>query len=318
MSFHQVSRRPQRRVRAVMWLFVACAASLSCLHADDAARIYATPQQAVSALNAAVNSTNQAAFELLFGPAARDLANPDPVQAAQELAEFASAFNTTNRLVRDSETRMVLEVGSDFWPFPVPLIKVGGGWQFDAAAGLEEIQNRRIGRNEMDVLRVLRAYVQAQREYASRDRDGDDVLEYAQKISSSPGLTDGLYWPPESNGETSPLGPFVAYAQAEGYPQKKGNAEEGPRPFHGYFFKILVRQGKNAPGGKYDYIINGNMIGGFAMAAWPAEYGETGVMTLIVNQQGRVYQKDLGPKTARIAHKMDCYDPDKSWRPSAD
>jgi hypothetical protein len=164
----------------------------------------------------------------------------------------------------------------------------------------------------------MREYVDAQREYASRDRDGDDVLEYAQKIISSPGQTDGLYWDPELNGEISPLGPFVAEAQGEGY--FGGGFPPGlePKPFHGYFFKILTGQGKHAPGGKYSYIINGNMIGGFAMVAWPAEYGESGVMTFIVNQQGRVYQKDLGHSTSKLAPKMSAYDPDPSWRISAE
>ena len=193
-----------------------------------------------------------------------------------------------------------------------------GSWHFDTPAGLEEIMNRRIGRNELEVLGVMRAYVEAQREYASRDRDGDDVLEYAQKIASSIGLTDGLFWPPQLNGEVSPLGPFVAQAQAEGYVDVASDDVPKPQAFHGYLFKMLKRQGKHAPGGKYDYIINGNMIGGFALVAWPLEYGESGVMTFIVNQRGRVYQKDLGPDTGKTVQKMDAYDPDPEWRISAD
>jgi hypothetical protein len=230
----------------------------------------------------------------LFGSASQELQNPDEVQGAAERAAFATAFNATNRLVRESETRMVLEVGDNAWPFPIPLVQGAQGWQFDTAAGLEELLNRRIGRNELDVLRVLRAYVEAQRDYASRDRDGDEVLEYAQKIVSSPGRTDGLYWPPELNGEISPFGPGVARAQAAGYFANLPKTDDGPQAFHGYLFKILTRQGKNAPGGKYDYIINGNMIGGFALVAWPAEYDSSGVMTFLINQQGRVYQRDLG------------------------
>jgi len=287
-------------------------------HPAESARIFATPEQAVAALGLAVNGTNQTAFDLVFGSAATLLANPDTVQGAHELAEFAAAFNTTNRLARDSATRMVIEVGPNLWPFPVPLVNVAGGWQFDAAEGLEEIQNRRIGRNELEVLRVMRAYVQAQREYASRDRDGDDVLEFAQRISSSPGRTDGLFWPTEVNGEISPLGPFVAEAQGEGYFKKSPETGNGARPFRGYLYKVLTRQGKHAPGGKYDYIINGNMIGGFAMVAWPADYGESGVMTFIVNQQGRVYQRDLGASTSKTVRKMQDYDPDTNWRASAD
>ncbi len=293
--------------------------------AMEMARAFDTPERAVTALAEAVNSTNRAAFSSLFGPEAVSLVNPDSVQGAQELADFATAFNATNRLVSDSAARMVLEVGNNGWPFPIPLVKTAGGWRFDTAAGRDEILNRRIGRNELDVLRVVRAYLEAQREYAGRDRDGDRVLEYAQRMASSPGRTDGLFWPPEQNGELSPLGPLMVYAQSEGYFRDRpasGSAaapqNRGPRPFHGYLFKILTHQGKNAPGGKYDYIINGNMIGGFALLAWPAEYGDSGIMTFIVNQQGRVYQKDLGSDTARLAPKITAYDPDRTWRLSAD
>ena len=288
--------------------------------AVETARAFATPEQAVSALDqavtTAVNTTNRAVFTTLFGPEAEKLQNPDSVQGAHELADFADAFNATNRLVPESDTRMTLEVGANAWPFPIPLVKMPDGWRFDTAAGLEEILDRRIGRNELDVLRVMRAYVAAQREYASRDRDGDDVLEYAQKIASSPGLMDGLFWPPDLNGEMSPLGPLVAYARSEGYSRSATNAQ--PRPFHGYLFKILTRQGKNAPGGQYDYIINGNMIGGFGLIAWPAEYGDSGVMTFIVNQQGRVYQRDFGTNTTSIVQKTDTYDPDPGWKISPD
>jgi hypothetical protein len=286
------------------------------LTAAESAQVFATPEQAVAALGRAVNSTNRVALGSLFGSAADQLVNPDEVQGASELSDFANAFNVANKLVAEADTRMVLEIGANAWPFPIPLVRVANGWQFDTAAGLEELLNRRIGRNELDVLRVMRAYVEAQREYAGRDRDGDDVLEYAQKIASSPGQTDGLFWPPEVNGEISPLGPLVAYAQGEGYSRK--SSAPGPQPFHGYFFKILTRQGKHAPGGKYNYIINGNMIGGFALVAWPAEYGESGVMTFIVNQQGRVYQQDLGLKTASIAQRMKQYDRGPAWRASPD
>jgi len=288
------------------------------LGADPTGRAFVTPQEAITALDQAVNTTNRAALAALLGPESQALTNPDPVQGAQELANFSAAFNTTNHLVRESDTRMVLEVGANAWPFPIPLVKMADGWHFDTKAGLEELLNRRIGRNELEVLRVVRAYVDAQRQYASKDRDGDEVLEYAQKLSSSPGTMDGLYWPEDLNGELSPLGPLVAEAQGEGY-FKKPHAPEGePQPFHGYFFKILTRQGKHAPGGKYDYIINGNMIGGFALVAWPAGYGDTGIMTFIVNQQGKVYQKDLGESTAKIVQKMKTYDPDPSWRLSPD
>jgi hypothetical protein len=298
-------------------LLVFLSFTSSTFGAVEMAKAFDTPEQAVNALAEAVNTTNRAAFAALFGPESQKLVNPDSVQGAGELADFAAAFNATNHLARDSNGRMILEVGDNGWPFPIPLVNKGGGWRFDTAAGSDEILNRRIGRNELDVLRVMRAYLEAQREYASRDRDGDGVLEYAQKVISSPGRTDGLFWPPEQNGEMSPLGPLVAYAQGEGYRQPSAT-ESQPRPFHGYLFKILTRQGKNAPGGKYDYIINGNMIGGFGLLAWPAEYGDSGIMTFIVNQQGRVYQKDLGPDTAKLARKITAYDPDASWHVSAD
>ncbi len=293
-------------------------ASSTALGAAGATKAFATPQEAVTALDQAVNTTNRTLFAALLGPESEHLVNPDTVQGAQELATFAAAFNATNRLTRESDTRLVLEVGTNAWPFPIPLVKLGNGWQFDTAAGIEELLNRRIGRNELEVLGVMRAYVDAQREYASKDRDGDEVLEYAQKITSSPGQMDGLYWPPELNGELSPLGPLVAEAQGEGYFSESPAPDAEPQPFHGYLFKILTRQGKHAPGGKYDYVINGNMIGGFALVAWPARYGDSGIMTFIVNQQGRVYQKDLGENTAKIVHKMHAYDPAPSWQASQD
>jgi hypothetical protein len=304
---------PRTSVVGVVILLLALISS-SALRAAEAARAFSTPQEAVMALDQAVNTTNRAAFAALFGPDSQELANPDSVQGAQEMATFAAAFNATNRLVRESDAKMVLEVGTNAWPFPIPLVKTAKGWQFDTQAGLEELLNRRIGRNELEALSVMRAYVDAQREYASRDRDGSGVLKYAQKISSSPGKMDGLYWPLELNGETSPLGPLIADAQGEGYFRQPRAADAGPQPFHGYFFKILARQGKHAPGGKYSYVINGNMIGGFALVAWPASYGDTGVMTFIVNQQGRIYQKDLGQNTAKIVKRLRDYDPDPSWR----
>jgi Protein of unknown function (DUF2950) len=296
---------------------LACFVSLT-LPAAETGRTFVTPEAAVAALASAVNTTNRNELHTIFGPAADDLINPDPVQAANEFKTFARSLNETNGLVRESATRCVLELGQAGWPFPVPIVQKDGAWFFDAAAGKDEIVNRRIGRNELEILAVVRAYVEAQREYASRDRDGDGVLKYAQKIISSPGAKDGLFWSPDFDGEISPLGPLAADAAAEGYGKGKAVPGAGPQPFHGYLFKILTRQGKHAPGGKYDYVINGNMIGGFALVAWPAEYGNSGIMTFIVNQQGRVHQKDLGPNTSKTAQAMKAYDPDKTWSVSAD
>lgn len=289
----------------------------SAASSPETSRQFPTPQAAVNALAEAVTQTNRLALAELFGPAFEALVNPDPVQGLTEFLEFREAFNATNRLVPITADCMSLELGETSWPFPIPLVRSASGWQFDTRAGLDELLNRRIGRNELDVLRVLRGYVQAQRDYASRDRDEDGVLEYAVKIRSSPGKTDGLYWPFDLNGEVSPMGPFVAAARQEGYVPRSPENQK-PQPFHGYYYKILHRQGKHAPGGKYDYIINGNMIGGFAIVAWPAAYGESGIMTFILNQQGVVYQRDLGPKTPRIAAGFKAYDPGPGWTLSSD
>jgi ferredoxin len=286
--------------------------------AADTAKTFVTPEEAVAALAAAVQSPDGAALRALFGPAHEDIQNPDRVQATNELTVFAAAFAASYHIARESDTKCVLEVGTNAWPFPIPLVQRDGRWLFDTAAGKEEILSRRIGKNELAVLESMRAYVDAQREYASRDRDGDEVLEYAQGLASSPGTKDGLFWPPDLDGEISPLGPLVAEAQGEGYAMRSKGNDEAREPFHGYYFKILTRQGKHAPGGKYDYIINGNMIGGFALVAWPAEYGYSGIMTFLVNQQGRVYQKDLGPKTAKTAAAMKSYDQEKTWTISPD
>jgi len=286
--------------------------------AADTGKTFTTPEEAVSALVAATSGRSGTDLRAIFGPAAAELQNPDRVQATNEFRSFRSALEETNRLVHETDTKCVLEVGTNSWPFPVPIVKKDGRWFFDTEAGKEEIISRRIGKNELATLEVMRAYVEAQREYASRDRTGDQVLEYAQHIASTPGTKDGLYWPPDLDGEISPLGPMVAEAQAQGYTVRAKGQESTRMPFHGYLFKILTRQGKHAPGGKYSYIINGHMIGGFALVAWPAEYGDSGIMTFIVNQQGRVYQKDLGPKTGKLAPEMKAYDPDTTWSVSPD
>jgi hypothetical protein len=291
------------------------ALAIACPFATRAAetgKTFATPEEAVSALQQAVSLADSNALRVLFGDAAAELENPDRVQVTNEVRAFMSAFNQAHRIVRESDSKYVLEVGDDHWPFPVPIAKRDSRWFFDTVAGKEEILDRRIGRNELSVLGTVRVYVAAQREYASRDRDDDEVLEYAQMFASTPGKQDGLYWNPDPDSDLSPLGPLIVKAQALGY-QHNEESSSGPQPFEGYFFKILTRQGKSAPGGAYDYIINGNMIGGFALVAWPAEYDESGIMTFIVNQQGKVYQKDLGPKTAKIAAAMKLYDPDRTW-----
>jgi len=307
--------------RASLFAALALAAPLAGHTAttQNVGRSFASPEDAVAALRSATASADRNALSAILGPASDDLQNPDQIQGRNELETFSSAAGEKQHLRKVSDTRVILEVGDDLWPFPVPIVKNDGGWYFDTAAGKNELLNRRIGKNELATLPVVRAYVDAQREYAGLDRDGSEILKYAQRLVSSPGKHDGLYWPPSSDTDESPLGPLVAYAQAEGYkPEIRAEEEEERGPYHGYYFKILTRQGKHALGGKYNYIVNGNMIGGFALVAWPAEYGTSGIMTFIVNQQGRVFQKDLGAHTDKIARKMSTYDPDPTWKLSAD
>ena len=277
---------------------------------------FAAPQEAVNALVAAATNHDTNALHSIFGPAGHDLISPDVVQAAGEYKMFVQHLTEKTQLVTNSESNVTLEIGADGWPFPIPLVKQDGQWLFDTAAGKEEILARRVGRDEIGAINVCNAYVEAQREYAGQDRLGDGVLSYAQFLRSTPGTHDGLFWPTNQLGEElSPLGPLVAQARVEGYQRTAKMLNDEQAPYHGYYFKILTRQGKHAPGGKYSYIINGRMIAGFALVAWPAEWGNTGVMTFIVNQQGRVYQKNLGSQTAKTAKAMTAYDPDDTWTP---
>ena len=285
------------------------------LRAADEER-FSSPQAAVDALKAAAEAGDTNAMHAIFGPAAHGLVSADFVAAAEERELFVSRLKEKVNLVSESDAKAVLQLGADGWPFPIPLVKQDGQWRFDTEGGKEEILNRRIGANELGAIHVCRAYVEAQREYASVDHNGAGVLAYAQHLRSTPGTHDGLYWSTRTGDELSTLGPLVAQARVEGYRQKTKILTDEQSPYHGYYFKILTRQGKQAPGGKYDYLINSHMIGGFALVAWPAEWGNTGVMTLIVNQQGRVYQKNLGPKTSSIANAMSAYNPHSTWTPA--
>ena len=277
---------------------------------------FASPQDAVNALVRAAQNDDTNALHAIFGPVAQDLVSPDAVQATAGFKLFVQHLTERTRLITNSDSNLTLEIGTNGWPFPIPLVQQNGQWLFDTAAGREEILARRIGRDEMGVIRVCNAYVEAQREYASQDRMGDGVLAYAQFLRSTPGTHDGLFWPAKPDEELSPLGPLVAQARVEGYHRAAKMLNDTQAPYHGYYFKILTRQGRHAPGGKYNYLINGRMIAGFALVAWPAQWGNTGVMTFIVNQQGKVYQKNLGPKTTKIAAATMTYDPDNSWVPA--
>jgi len=276
---------------------------------------FATPAAAVTALVAAATSRDTNALRAIFGPAGHDLISPDVVQASDEYQLFVDRITKHTRLVNISDNTITLEIGAENWPFPIPLVQKDGLWFFDTAAGADEILARRIGADELGAMNVCIAYVDAQREYADQDRLGDGVPAYAQFLHSTPGKHDGLYWPVQPGEELSPLGPLVAQARVEGYHRTAKMISDEQAPYHGYYFKILTRQGKHAPGGKYNYMINGRLLAGFALVAWPAEWGNNGLMTFIVNQQGHVLQKNLGPKTVKIASGMTTFDPDATWTP---
>ena len=278
---------------------------------------FSSPEDAISALVAAARNNDTNAIHLIFGPVGHALISPDVVQATDEFKMFVQRLTEKTQLIRNSESNATLELGTDGWPFPIPLVKQGAEWNFDTAAGAEEILARRVGRDEMGAINVCHAYVDAQHEYASQDRMADGVLAYAQFLRSTPGTHDGLFWPADQPGGTgvSPLGPLVAQARGEGYQHTAKMLNDEQAPYHGYYFKILTRQGRHAPGGKYNYLINGRMMAGFALVAWPAAWGNTGVMTFVVSQQDKVYQKNLAAKTVKTAEAMTTYDPDDSWTP---
>lgn len=275
-------------------------------------KVFKSADEAVDALITACKNNDSKMLLDLFGHNYKNIAEPkDAAMAKLHRATFYSLAMEKRQMETSKDGSVTLIVGNLEYPFPIPLIQVKGGWRFDTPSGVEEITNRRIGENELIVIAVCREYVKAQREYMEKDRDNDQVLEYAQKFASEEGKKDGLYWDiaKDPSGESSPFGPLVAKASDYLTARK----EEKGTPFFGYYFKIITKQGENAPGGKYDYVINGNMIGGYALVAYPAEYGFSGVMTFIVNQQGVVYQKDLGKDTSDTVKKMDEYNPDKTW-----
>jgi hypothetical protein len=300
----------------LIWLIVAVFALLArpeILRAADE-QTFDSPDQAVTALVTAAKNDDTNAIHLIFGPERADLISPDVVQADQAFRLFVQRLTEKTKIVNTSDSHATLELGLTGWPFPIPLVKQSDGkWFFDTDAGREEILCRRIGMDELGAMDVCEGFWDAQREYASRDRVGDGVFAYAQFLWSTPGTHDGLYWPTAPGEELSPLGPLIAQAHAAGYHHTAKMLNNQEAPYHGYFFKIMTRQGKHAPGGKYDYIINGHMVAGFALVAWPAKWGNTGVMTFIVNQQGKVYQKNLGPDTVKIAAGMKTYDPNDTW-----
>ena len=275
---------------------------------------FESPKAGLQALIGAAIANDHDRLLAIFGPDAADLiSSGDDVADREALAHFVRQTKERTNLVKEGDTTVIIHVGKDDASFPIPLAKDDSGWRFDTAAGKEEILNRRIGRNELHTIAVCHAYVDAQREYASKDRMGTGVREYAQRFQSQPSKQDGLYWEVSAHEAPSPMGPLVAMATSEGYVHKESHTE--PMPFHGYFFRILTAQGPHAPGGARSYIVNGHMTGGFGLVAYPAQYGSSGVMTFVVNQLGIVLQKDLGDQTTEVAGAIGQYDPDDSWHP---
>jgi hypothetical protein len=277
-------------------------------------KTFDTAQQAADVMIAAVKSDDATALLAIFGPDGKDFVSTgDDVQDKNSRAAFAVLAQEKMHVDTDphNPNRAILYVGDEDWPTPVPIVKQGGKWHFDSKAGRTEILDRRIGSNELDAIVICRGYAEAQKEYASEIHDDSGVNQYAQKIISTPGKHDGLAWRNSDGSEGGPIGEVVAKAIEEGYTNKS-------EPYHGYHFKTLKGQGPAAPLGKLDYVVNGAMIGGFALVAWPAEYRVTGVQTLIVSYDGVVYQKDLGPDTAKLAEAMERYNPDKTWHPTND
>lgn len=275
-------------------------------------KAFASPEAAAEALAAAWRSGKKRDLLAIFGRAGEELVSSgDPVAEKQARERLASSYTEAHRLDTEGEGKIIIILGKDEWPYPIPLVRRGAVWRFDVKAGREQIIDRRIGRNELNAIEVCHTYVEAQRDYAAKDRLGDGLHEYAQRVLSSEGKRDGLYWPTSQDAGESPLGPLIAAAEAQGYGAKSA---EGQAPFHGYFYRILTRQGKSASGGARDYRVNGHLTGGFALVAFPAKYGDSGIMTFVVNQDGIVFEKNLGPHTAEIARRISEYDPGQTWR----
>ncbi len=302
---------------ALCCMFAAAAgtASQAQERAAAAQRAFATPQEAAEALIQAAGNYDMPALLEIFGPDGRDfVSSADPVRDKNYASAFVAKAREKIAVTLDpkNRNRAIVSVGNDDWPLPVPVVKRQGGWLFDSKAGHDEILFRRIGANELDAIQICRGFVEAQEEYASQIHDNSGLHQYAQKIVSSPGMQDGLYWQTPDGTPGGPIGETIAKALAEGYTTAK------QAPFHGYYFKILKGQGPAAPLGKLDYVIQGAMIGGFALLAVPAQYRVTGVKTFMVSHEGIVYEKDLGPDSLKIAAQMDLYNPDRSWHRTTD
>jgi hypothetical protein len=276
----------------------------------SAQQSFNTADEALNALVGAVRIGDRNGILTVLGRAGTDIVSSgDDVADAATRQRFVAAHDAKHQVTMDGESKAIIVIGQEDFPFPIPLVRKDGMWRFDTAAGRLEILYRRIGRNELDTIQACLAYVDAQNEYTQKDRTGAGAGVYAQRIVSQPGKKDGLYWPASQGDDESPLGELMAHATREGYRIGGGRA-----PFHGYYYKVLTKQGPNAPGGALDYVVRGRMIGGFALVAYPAEYGNSGVMTFLVNHTGTVFQKDLERTTAQIAERMTSFNPDQTWK----
>jgi len=270
---------------------------------------FKSADEAAAALAGAAKAADRAAILKVLGPDAEDIVSSGDEVADKSIRErFVQAYDEKHKIESQGENMALLVIGNDDFPFPIPVVRRNDAWQFDTSAGRQEILYRRVGENELDTIQVMLAYIDAQDEYADKDR-GFGRGVYAQRVVSQAGQKDGLYWPAAAGEEASPMGELAAAATAQGY--RVGGSSHAP--FHGYYYKILTRQGPNAPGGALDYVVNGKMIGGFALVAYPAEYGNSGVMTFVVSHEGTIFQNDLGPKTAQLAEQIKAFDPDSSW-----
>ena len=309
MNTLKTLRAPRLRAVALL-LGLAIVTGCAKQKAPEAAGVFKTPEEAVAAFVTRLEQNDVAGLTALLGPDSEELfVSGDAVQDAGDRAEFLEAYKARHALIDEGTDRKILIIGDEDWPMPIPLVKADGGWRLDGAAGVDELIYRRVGANELGAIAVARGFVDAQIEYASEGRDGDPAGIYALKLVSDPGLHNGLYWEAGEGEAESPAGPFVAEAAAEGYRRVEGER----RPYHGYYYRMLYAQGPNANGGVRDYFKDGLLTEGFALVAWPAEYGSSGVMTFIVNSDGVVFQKDLGEDTATAVEAIQSFDPDSSW-----
>lgn len=310
MNCHTQSRRFLFLALPLLALFVGAAlAAAQNTNLLASPRRFASSDEAITSLRDAAKNADRAAVHQIFGSEITNFLTGDPVQDQANFRGFSQAMSNGCVAVPDGSDRMILTIGTNDWPFPIPLVKHDGQWFFDTDAGREEIINRHIGGDELYAIGVCRAYVRAQKDYHNQDHDGSGAKKYAQRFKSTPGHQDGLYWP-STNGP-SPFDALEAEAYAEGYSTHAVGT--GPHPYHGYLFRILTSQGRAAPGGKTDYLVNGNLTAGFGLVAYPEKWGKSGIMTFIVNQDGKVYQRNLGDDTSANASSMTEYNPGRHW-----